>query len=112
MGWIILIVAVVVVLYLIQQHGKRLSDELGVKADTHSVREALNAAKRRQDAKRVEGQNSQKWRKAGKVIRDERFGTAMKDTLNDMTEECPECGGPVWNQADKCGHCGASLSAK
>lgn len=45
----------------------------------------------------------------GNAIGDPRLGRAMADTLEEMTSSCPTCGGPTWNEAEKCGHCGAAL---
>lgn len=109
MGWIILIVVVIVALYLIHQHGKWLSGELGVSSDSHSIREGLDAVKKRQDTKWEKHQHDKAWEQAGKAFGDKRLGKVMKGALDEMTEECPKCGGAVWNEAEYCGHCGASL---
>ncbi len=48
-------------------------------------------------------------RSQGDAVGDKRLGEAMAGALNDMTASCPKCGGPVWNEAGKCGHCGEKL---
>lgn len=40
---------------------------------------------------------------------DPKLLNAMGKTLEEMTGTCPACGGLVWTEAERCGHCGQEL---
>lgn len=44
-------------------------------------------------------------REVGKAIGNPRLGNAMARALGEMSGACPSCGGPIWVEAEECGHC-------
>lgn len=109
MIWIIVALVVIVILFLLQQHGKRLNEKLHINPDTYTSGKGWDAIKSKKEAEQAERQRVKEWADAGKAFGDEKLGKSMGGALNDMAGECPECRGLVWNEAENCGHCGASL---